>query len=177
VTLAELLVSLAVAGVLMAATVSLLDEGQRLYAHGAARVEAQQSARMALERMAREIREAGLAPLDPGFPAISVALPTQIVLHFDVNGDGVIAGTKETVTWSLAGRVLRRNAGAGAQPIVNGVRDLVLEYRDAARRPTTSPAEVRSVTITLTTEPDHAPADSSRSAQARYTTEVRLRNR
>lgn len=177
VTLTELLVSLAAVGLLMAATFTLLDAGQRAYTQGAARVEAQQNARLALERMAGEIRQAGFAPVDPGVPAISVALPTQIVLHFDVNGDGVIAGTKETVTWSLAGRVLRRNAGAGAQPIINGVRDLLFQYRDARGQPTTVPADVRRVAITLTTEPDHVAADPSLRAQATFTTDVRLRNR
>lgn len=177
VSLAELLVSLAVLGLLLGATVSLVEQGQRLHGAGAARVEAQQSARIALERMAREIRGAGWAPGGGIVPAISVATRTEIVLHFDLNGDGVIAGNGETVTWRLDGRILRRNAGGGAQPVINGVRDLALSYLDASGAPTTVPGDVWTVGITLVTEPDDLSVDPARRALATMSTQVRLRNR
>lgn len=176
-TLAELLVSLAVSGLVMGGVLVLLEEGQRVHGRGAARVEAQQAARIAVERMAREIRQAGAGSGPPTFDPIGAAEPDRIVLHFDHDGDGVPAGKGEVVTWALVGTVLRRNAGAGAQPVVNGVRALRLDYADAAGQPTTDPAAVRVVTITLTTEPAHAPADASRRAIARVTTAARLRNR
>jgi hypothetical protein len=107
-----------------------------------------------------------------------VAEPARIVLHVDDDGDGVIAGPRETVTWTLtADRVLRRNAGGGAQPIVNGVRELAFAYLDAAGAPTAVAADVRSVVIALTTEPDHLAADPSRRATTTLRTQVRLRNR
>src|SRR5205809_2006573 len=59
VTLADLLAALAVVGLVLAAVLAILEEGQRAYSHGAARVETQQTARVALARMAREIRQAG----------------------------------------------------------------------------------------------------------------------
>jgi len=46
VTLAELLVALVTFGLVAAAAVTLLDEGQRAWAFGAARAETQQSARV-----------------------------------------------------------------------------------------------------------------------------------
>lgn len=175
-TLADLLASLAVLALVLAATFSLLDQGQRLYAYGAARVEAQQTARLALERMAAEIRQAGRGGAGAPFGALSVAERSRIVIHLDVNDDGVIVGNGETITWLLRGRVLRRDAGGGAQPIINGVRDLELTYFDAAGQPTAVPGEVRSVGIALTTEPDHAGAPA-RPVAARVATQVRLRNR
>ena len=150
VTLAELLITLALLGTVFAATLTALEQGQRAYAIAAARIEAQQNGRFALERLAREIRNAGSGGV--GFDAISVAERERIVLHADRDDDGRTAARGETITWRLAGTVLRRDAGGGAQPIVGGVRSLVLEYLDAARRPTTIPAEVRTVVITLTTE-------------------------
>lgn len=168
-TLTELLVSLAVLGLVLSSVGLVLDQGQRTYRHGAARVEAQQAARIALERMAREIRQAGtgLAPA-----ALTVAERARIVLHFDLDGDGVATGRREVVTWLLASGVLRRDAGGGAQPIVEGVRDLELTYLDVAGRPTEVPDEVRFVGVTLTTGsggPDTGTATMS--------TMVRLRNR
>lgn len=176
-SLAELLTSLAILGLVLAAALTVLDEGQRLYAFGAARVEAQQSARAALDRMAREIRQAGWSRGAQPFPALSVAEPTRLVLHLDLDGNGVIAGNGETVTWLLRGSVLRRNAGGGAQPIINGVRHLAFRYRDAHGRPTIVPDAVRAVEITLVTEPDPLPAAGPGRVEARLSTTVRLRNR
>lgn len=174
-TLAELLVSLAALGLLLAATLALLAEGQALSAWGAARVEAQQHARLALQRMAAEIRQAGLGAGARDWPPVSVAEPTRIVIHQDLDGDGSVTGRGETVTWLLTGDVLRRSAGGGAQPVVNGVRALALTYFDAAGRPTGVPAAVRAVGIELVTEPDHAAP--GRRAAARMATLVHLRNR
>jgi Tfp pilus assembly protein PilW len=161
--LADLLTAAALLGLVLSATLTVLAEGQRAYVQGAARVESQQNARVALARMAREIRQAsggaGLAPL-------STAEPSRIVLQQD---------TGKTVTWQLSADALRRNAGAGAQPIVNGVRALVFTYRDADGRPTTTPADVRSVAIALTTAAEHPGAGSA--SETKLTTEVRLRNR
>jgi len=175
VTLTELLAALAVVGLVVGGVLAVTDSGHRAHADGAARVAAQQSARIALERMAREIRQAGVgfAPVD----AIAVAEPERIVLHLDHDGDGVIAPTRETVTWRRAGRVLRRNAGGGAQPIVNGVAALRLDYFDVDGRPTAVPGEVRSVAIALTVEADGAPRDRAARTAITVTTLVRLRNR
>lgn len=168
--LVDLLVALAVAGLVLSATLAVFAQGQRAYVEGAARVESQQSARIALARMAREIRQAasgtGLAP-------IAVAEPSRLVLRRDA--DGGAAGRGATVTWQLVGSVLRRNAGAGAQPIINGVRSLVFTYLDAGGRATTAPADVRAVAVTLTTAPEHVRAGGD--VQTRLTTEVTLRNR
>jgi type II secretory pathway component PulJ len=171
--LADLLVSVAVLGLLLSANFVLLDQGQRVYQAGVARVESQQAARIALTRIARDVRTAGSGSLSPT-PPISVALPARLVLHRDWNADGVIAGPRETVTWFLDGTVLRRDAGGGAQPIVNGAHALAFEYFDGDGAATTVPADVRSVRITLTTG-----SVSARGAAPPTTvsTQVRLRNR
>ncbi|MBI1733744.1 MAG: hypothetical protein HYR51_01080 [Candidatus Rokubacteria bacterium] len=166
--LADLLVAVAVLGFLMGANFLLLDQGQRAYQAGAARVEAQQTARIALTRIANDIRTAGSSLAHPAFAAISVAEPARLVLHRDWDGDGTIAGPRETVTWLLDGTTLRRNAGGGAQPIVNGARALAFAYFDAAGEPTMSPDDVRSVRVTLTT---------GTTARTTVTTQIRLRNR
>jgi type II secretory pathway component PulJ len=171
VSLAELLVTLALLGLTLAGLFTGLDHVQRAYAIGAARVVSQQSARIAVERLARELRGAGAG--DGAFDAISVAEPARVVLHGDLDGDGTAAGGGETITWRLAGTVLRRDAGGGAQPIVEGVRSLLLEYLDSAGRPTSVPGEVRTVVITLTTVGGQPGADGATTLRTR----VRLRNR
>jgi len=168
-SLTDLLVALAVLGLVVAAVLVGLDQGQRTYREGSARVEAQQAARIALERMARELRQAGtgLAPV-----ALSVAEPARLVLHLDLDGDGAASGLREAITWVLVGRVLRRDAGGGRQPVVEGVRDLRLAYFDAEDRPTAVADDVRRIDITIVTE-----GTPSGTGAAVLATSVRLRNR
>lgn len=172
-TLADLLVSLALLAVVLTANLTLLDSSRRAWATAAARVEAQQNARIALTRMARDLRTAG-SGIAATFPAVSVAEPSLVVFHRDVNHDGVIAGTRETITWKLDRTILRRDAGGGAQPIINGARALALTYLDADGVPTSVPGDVRTVQITLTTEPLGV---SGTGVTATVSTQVRLRNR
>jgi type II secretory pathway component PulJ len=171
--LAELLTALAVSGLVLAAATTLLMQGQRVFTSGAARVESQQSARIALTRMAREIRQAGLG--GGSFPPIALAEPSRLVLQHDLDGNGIVGARGEMVTWLLSGSVLRRNAGGGAQPIVGGVRALAFSYLDAAGLATTDPTAVRTVVVRLTTEPEQPGAGGA--AATTLTTEVRLRNR
>lgn len=177
-TLAELLVSLAVVGLVMAGTLSLLIQGQQTYLAGAGRIEAQQNARVALERMASEIRAAGYNPRGAGFSAIVNQTETGLTLQNDWNGDGIIGGRGEVVVYLLRGTTLRRNAGGGAQPVVEGVERLRLVYLDSAGRSTADPAAIRSVEVSITTLPEGTRAAwSTGRVGASMTTAVRLRNR
>ena len=128
-TLGELLVSTALLGLTAGATATMLEQGQQVWAVGATAVEAQQSARAALTWLVTELRGAGQGNSGEALPALSVAEPARLVLHLDRNRDGVIAGAAESVTWLLAGDVLRREAGGGAQPVINAVRALSLHLR------------------------------------------------
>jgi Tfp pilus assembly protein PilW len=170
-TLAELLVTLSLTGLLAAATFELLQQGQRAWTTSAARAETQQSARVALIRIVADVRAAGFG--GDAFDAVAVAEPQRMVLQQDLDADGAIVAGAERITWRLAGSVLRRDAGGGAQPIVNGVRALEIRYLDAAGSVTATPGDVRSVAVMLATEPEHGP----RSATATVSTVIRLRNR
>src|SRR5947209_20031599 len=110
---------MAIFGLVSAGVFTVLQEGLRVYAVGASRAESQQSGRIAVERLAGEIRTAGLGPRPAAFAAITVAEPTRIVLHRDLDGDGVVTGSGETITWRLTGATLRPDAGAGAPPTVD----------------------------------------------------------
>jgi hypothetical protein len=103
-----------------------------------------------------------------------VAEAQQVVLQQDFDADGAIAAAGERVTWRLAGTILRRDAGGGAQPIINGVQSFELRYFDAAGSPTTVPGDVRSVAVALTAGPERALTTATAST---VSTLVRLRNR
>jgi prepilin-type N-terminal cleavage/methylation domain-containing protein len=172
-TLTEILVTLALVGVLTAASVTLLEHGQRAWTAVATRAETQQTARVALARIVADVRAAGFG--GEAFEAVAVAEPQRLVLQQDLDGDGAPAAPGERVTWRLAGSVLRRDAGGGAQPIANGVRALEFRYQDATGGVAASPGAVRSIAVTMTTEPERAPASSPFTAT--LSTLIRLRNR
>jgi type II secretory pathway component PulJ len=175
-TLPDLLVSTAVLGLTLGATLTVLDEGQRAWEVGAARVEAQQTGRAALTWLAAELRTAGQGPGPRRIATLTIAEPTRVALRVDRDRDGVIAGGTEEITWRLAGDVLRRDAGGGAQPVANGVRSLALAYFDAAGAPTTQPAAVRRIAIRLVTRAERAIALHARDLAAVFSTDVHLRN-
>ena len=122
--------------------------------------------------MATELRQAGYDPQGAGFDAIVLAEPERVTLQHDLNENGVIDATRERVTYLLRGTVLRREAGGGAQPLVDGVRRLVLSYYDRADEPTTDPARVASVGILL----EVARETASPTASTLMGTRVRFRN-
>jgi type IV pilus assembly protein PilW len=150
-SLIDLMVALAIGGGLLTSTVILLHLGLRAWLWGAARVEAQQSARYALERMVRELREAGYDPTVAGIAAVVVAEPTRIAFQRDLDGDGAVDPTRERVTYLLRSgeRILRRDAGGGAQPVIEDVRGFRLTYLDRGGLPTTEAAAVTAVRIRL----------------------------
>ncbi len=151
VSLAELLVSLAVLGLVLAGVFGILHGALKAYGWGVGRVEAQQAARTALERMARELREAGYDPKGAGIEPVVVAAPTRVTFQRDLNGNGVVDATRERVTFLLRSgeTVLRRDAGGGAQPIIDDVYRFRLTYFDRAGAPVTDPSRVASVRIKL----------------------------
>ncbi|HUM14700.1 MAG TPA: hypothetical protein VL086_03340 [Candidatus Nitrosotalea sp.] len=150
-SLVDILVALAVGGGVLVASVMLLHQGLQAWVWGTARVEAQQSARYALERLAGELREAGYDPTVAGIAAVVIAEPTRIAFQRDFNGNGEVDPTRERVTYLLrpGERTLRRDAGGGAQPVIDGVRAFQLTYLDRTGLETTDPAEVRAVRIRL----------------------------
>lgn len=169
-SLVEVLVAAAVMALLMAATLSILQSGLAASRWGSGRVEAQQAVRVALERMARELREAGYDPASAGIEAVVVAEPARIVFQRDLDGDGAIDPTRERVTYVLrpGESTLRRDAGGGAQPIAEGVRRFALAYLDDNGAPTIEPARIASVRIEL---------EAGRTgSEAIMATEVMLRN-
>jgi prepilin-type N-terminal cleavage/methylation domain-containing protein len=146
-TLAEMMVVCAIVGLVMASILGLVMSGQRAYWYGTTQVDAQQTVRVAVERMSKEIREAGYYPQTPntvpstctavpcyGFDALGSATSSSITLLYDWNGDGTATSGKvndpflcatgtacrgEQVTYTFSsGQLTRQEAGVDASPVV-----------------------------------------------------------
>ena len=146
-TLAEMIVVCAIVGLVMASLLGLVMSGQQAYWYGTTQVDAQQNVRVAVERMAKEIREAGYYPQTPntvpstctavpcyGFNAMGTATSGSLTLQYDWNGDGAVstgmvndpvncatgaACRGETVTYAFSsGQLTRQEWGVDGTPQV-----------------------------------------------------------
>jgi prepilin-type N-terminal cleavage/methylation domain-containing protein len=193
-TLAELLVACAVVALVMAGLLVSLQSGQEAYLRGANEVEATQSVRVALERMAQELRGAGFCPTCTGatpFTAITAQSATGFTIQNDWDGDGVIttAGTVtdafgnargEQVVYAFAGGTLTRQETGDAIPLTlaTGINSLTFTYQDNAGVVTATPANICTVVVTATTQPQFQPAATLQGrVLVTMTDSLRMRNR
>jgi prepilin-type N-terminal cleavage/methylation domain-containing protein len=202
-TLAELLVVCAVAGLVLGGISMILIEGHQVYLVGSSQVEAQQAVRAALERMAQDIQGAGYDP--KGFagqlpqpqppppllpcpwnpivgasPGFGVPTATSLTVQNDNNGDGCIQAA-ERVWYNLSGRDLQRqDFSVDAVPLtfIGGVQALTFTYLDIDGNATADTTRIRSVDITLTTQPERlASIWQAGRVSVTMRDRVRLRNR
>ena len=175
-TLAELLTAMAVLGLLMAGLFLTLQEGQTVYLYGAGRAEVQQNARVALERMLRELRTTC---------SVATASANDVQFTFlDENGTSC-SGTGPTgpvtVEYNLSGTNLQRiqtAPTASTGTLIGGVTAFTVTYYDFNNAVTTTAANVYAVDISITTRSDDATLASYSPANRRATvaSRVRLRN-
>ena len=164
-TLAELLIVVAILGMMLAGIVSVQMQGQQAYLIGSHRVEAQQNGRIALELMVRELRSATSV----------TAIPSATDMTF-VDENGI------TIRYWLAGSVINRSTPGNTTPLIGGVVSFDLTYFQYdtltnAVTTTTNNTLVNLVRLRLVTGTEESVASYSDSNQ-RATVEmlVRLRN-
>lgn len=104
-TLAELLIVVAILGMVAAAIFGVSHVSQQTYTRAAALEDAQLGARAGLDRMASELRMAGAYwtnATDAG-NAITAASATSITFRGDINADSASGTTETTVTTATSG--------------------------------------------------------------------------
>lgn len=199
-SLVEMLVVCALLGSVMSGVLGLLMVGQQSANATANKVDAQSNARMGIDRLIEEVREAGYLPAGPtcpgapatpcppynyAFSAISAQTATALTLQNDWNATSTIqtvsvtdpitgAQRGEQVVYSLtAGQLRRQEIGIDAAPVVvaAGIISLAYTYLDQNNVITATAANIRTVTITLTTQ------QSAGQPQVTMVHSVRLRNR
>ena len=165
-SLAELLIVIAILGLMLTGLLAVQMQGQKSYLIGSHRVEAQQNGRVALELMARELRSA---------QSVTV-IPSATDMTF-VDKDG------NTIQYQLTGSVINRITGGVTTPLIGGVVTFNLtyfsDYNGATNTGTTTAVagNVSSVRLQLVTGTEESVASYS-DANQRATMEmlVRLRN-
>ena len=154
-TLVELMVTLAMSGIIVAAVYSAYIIQQKTYRNQGQVVEMQQNIRSALELMSSEIRMAGFDPTGKTKARITKATPSQLIFQLDLNENGSLAAgaanPNENITYSLGGTdansdgvvdnldtnsdgqidvgdSLNRNTGGGGQAIAENIHAIEFNY-------------------------------------------------
>ena len=126
----------------------------------------QQTARAALDMMAREIRMAGYDPMGVNrdvdasndFHGLSYH-PTELRIRADLNGNGVPTDRNESIVYIYDDSTftLRRKVGGGGrQPVADHIEALTFSYRDALGHPTTHTPSIQAVDVQVTARSAHA---------------------
>jgi type II secretory pathway component PulJ len=202
-TLVELLIAFAVAALVLAGATSAFQVATKILEFGVDQAAAQETARWALERMAREIRGAGYGhptcpPAPPAtsltycFDAVGDPTATSITLQNDFNANELLdapvgacdpAAVTEQVRYRFLVPVgeLRRSTDPDNPDcdtvVASGVANLSLVYLDAngnpLANPAASPSNIRSVVVTI-----HVASENGATEQTVVMRDqVRVRNR
>ena len=187
-SLLEVLIFSAIFGIVVTAIYMMYSTSHTTFTRGQNRIEAQQNGRVAMERMAREIRTGGYDPSDvmnAGAPAPSTAIrfanANDITFIADVDGDN----TTDQVKYSVNGnaQLVREVASWGGGPdfpafvadvLADGVNSLDFTYCDGndVCSPTPALGDIRRIMIQLTTQE----SDGLRTESFPLSMDVRLRN-
>lgn len=141
-SLLELMVVLAILGIVMLTLMGIAVSTSRLHWRTSSLAGTQMSARQGLSLMETEIRQAGadtrsfIAGGPIGVVGIVSAQANLLRVRADLNGDGVITTTEpsEDVTYSYdaVNKNILRNPGTGAQIVVPNVTNLTFTYYDGS---------------------------------------------
>jgi prepilin-type N-terminal cleavage/methylation domain-containing protein len=159
-TLAELLVVQAILATILTAVLLLQQQGQSLYMMHAARVESQQSARFALDRIVGELRSAS---------AVTAIAATDLAF---VDQSGAT-----TLRYRLTSTDLERIENGVATVLIAGVRTLTFTYSDVNGATTATPGLVATVAVSLTAMPEATTGTSVWQRQRPMTVQDRIRLR
>jgi len=169
-TLPELLVSVAIAGIVMSGIYSAYSSQQRSYIVQEQVAAMQQNLRASMDLMEREIRMAAYDPTGGAGAKIITADTAELQFRIDFNGDGDFTTSStppkpdpnEQIRYALkldADRdgiadgspcsLGRETWGSGLMPVAENIDALNFVYLDKDGNPTTTLEEIRSVQIAL----------------------------
>ena len=162
ISLVELLVSLGVGAIAMAAVISMFTTLTRSYTTQSVSADVQQASRAALDYMVQNIRMAGFNPGRIDNVGILAASSNRIQFNLDRNENRAIDFVdEEHMTYAYdpveqeidEGLYVDDDEHRSWNLLVDNVADLTFTYRDSAGRdlgPAPAPADIRIVDILLT---------------------------
>lgn len=172
---------------------TLLVQIQRLASY---RTEVQsviENTRIAMDTVARIIRQAGNDPRGAGFPGLTIISPTEARIRSDLTGSAEASGFQDkgdpdgdtddtgedvTIRYNAATDALELVSGGGAaQSIANYISGFHLEYLDASGGFTNAGADVHKIRITVTGATNLADPQTGRVFSLQVASDVQLATR
>jgi Tfp pilus assembly protein PilW len=188
-----MLVVVAVLGVVFAGVLVGLQAGVASSRVGSGRAEAQQSVRIGLDRIMRDLRSAGVDPSGNAFAAaavVSTAQAAQMVVNTDLDASGGAvapgagcdpAADSEVVQYRVVSNELRRSVNpaiaACEAAVVGLVQSLAFQYLAADGTAPASNAAITTVVVTLTMLPEQVTGAGLGAMAVTMTDQARIRNR
>ncbi len=179
----ELLITIAIGGIVMAAMVSTFVAQRKSYVLQEQINEMVYNARAAMELMIREIRMAGYNTEGPPplFDDI-VYDPDVIRIQADLNNSGSIDGQDEQVSYFFdeSNLLIIRNSDYGDQTLADNIQDFTFDYLDEDDNSTNDSDKIRKIKVTIiarTPKPD--PGYPNNAGHRTFTLDsvITLRNR
>ena len=187
-TLVELLVAIAIGGVLLTATYELLNTNSKLYYSKENTMMMTRDLRASTDFLIREIRMAGCNLT--GASGIGFQVGTGAAsIHFtmDIDGDGATTGTNEDIEYLIYTQngidSLGRRTGGAVGLVAEYITSLVFNYFDSTGAPltsfplsTTDLGNIYAVNITINAQTPEPDAITHVRKRDSMTTRVRIRN-
>ena len=153
-TLIELVVTVAVSGILLAAISQLFISSNKMHTVQEQVLRIQQEVRYGLDMIARDVRMAGYNPTDNANDAgFTVANSTNLRIEYDFDEDGVCNKDREYKYNSGEENLeVQRDGSGGFQTFINDVNSMNFQYTLADGTTTNNPSdteEIRRVTINI----------------------------
>ena len=177
-TVTEMITACAMLGVALAAVTTIQHRTFEAYVVGSNNAEVQQKARVALERMSRDIRRATTGLTAATETSVTLTLPDPSNPSAGVQTTYALSDSNLTCT----GVCDDQTVSATAITLIGGVQKLTFTYYlvdspTALTVPVATPADVFRVDITIQTKSEHNVATGSvADTRAGLTTSVRVRN-
>ncbi len=158
-TLVEVLISLALSTVAIAAIYSLYLSMWMNQTLREDILDMQQQARAALDLVSRELKMAGFDPRGVNRDALKgndffgiTFDSSQLIIKADLNGNGVPTDSNESIVYSHDPDTLtlRRNTGGGRQPVAENIEAFSVKHFDSDGRTTNRSENIRQVEISIT---------------------------
>jgi type IV pilus assembly protein PilW len=154
-TLVELMVSMSIGMMLLAAVTTTFMSQTRIYNAQEQINEMQQTARGALDIITREVKMAGYNPNGASFLGVTYST-TQLMIQADLDSNGAISTSStanEQITYaydSANQRITRAVGTGGAQVLAEHITAFTFSYLNSLAVATNVSANIRQVTISIT---------------------------
>ncbi len=153
-TLVELLIAMAILGVVMGGVTSGFVNQRKITAIQNQRVVLIQQAQAAMDLVTRELRTAGTNPTGTAFVPVTYNA-SQLEIRADLNGNGTTDTNNDLdehliYAYDSANKRITRDAGSGAQPLVDNIQTFTFRYLDSAGAETIVNNAIRQLQVTIT---------------------------